>query len=194
MSVLTVSATKREKLGTKASQAYRDAGQVPVNISRSGDESRHLLVSVKELEDLIEQGPRGTLSVDGEELGVVIKEVQRNPLNDALIHVDLLAAKDDTPVVVQVPVVPLTKNSPGVRAGGLIEQSLRKVTIRVPAGDLPSHLNVDLAGVKVGETVYAESVILPESAKLLTKPRVAMITIIRTRGMRKAENESTPEG
>jgi large subunit ribosomal protein L25 len=190
MTVLSISAIKREKLGTKASQAYRDAGQVPVSVSRSGDESLPLMVSTKECEALLEQGLSGPLTIDGQDLGVVVKKVSRNPLNDSLIHVDLLAAQDDTPVVVEVPVVPLTKNSPGVRAGGLIEQSLRKVKIRVPAGDLPSHVYVDLAGIQVGQTVYAEAVQLPEKATLLTKPRVAMVTIIRTRGMRKAENET----
>ena len=96
-------------------------------------------------------------------------------------------------MVVEIPVKAITKDSPGIRAGGLLEQTIRRVKIRVPAGSLPESVEVDLAGVEVGETVYAGAVQLPEGATLLTKPRVAMMTIIRTRGMRKAENENDDE-
>ena len=55
MSVLTIEASKREKLGSKASQAYRSEGQIPLNVSRHGDESLHVTIGSKDAETLLQQ-------------------------------------------------------------------------------------------------------------------------------------------
>jgi len=189
MSHPTFSAEARTAFGTRAAQDIRKAGNVPLTISRRGQDSVHVAVAEKDADRIV-----GLLSnvvilqVDGSDHEVLIKDFTRCPLTDRIQHVDGVGVADDQVVKVAVLVKPDTKtDSPGLKAGGLLEQMLRRVVIAVPAGKIPSSLRVDLTGIKLGQTVYAEAVELPEGAKLVTKPRTALLTIIKTRGMRRAE-------
>lgn len=197
MSHPTFSADARTEFGTKAAQRFRDAGQVPLTISRKGEDSQHVLVSTKDAAAIRTLTSRVVvLQVEGQDREVLVKDSTTDPLTDAIQHLDTIAVSDDQVVKVAVAVRPDTKtDSPGLKAGGLLEQMMRKVVIKVPAGKIPEFLRVDLTGVKLGQTVYAEAAELPEGAKLVTRPRTAMLTIIKTRGMRRAEATSeTDEG
>ena len=189
-------AAKRDQFGSKATRRYRDAGQIPVTIATNGGESQHLLVSTGDAFALKRQTSHVvTLKVDGQDHQVLVKQVEIDALTDRPVHADLVAVTPEKVVTVDVRVTPNTKvDCPGLTAGGLLEQALRRVTIRCPAGLIPDHLIADLTGVKLGQTVYAESLQLPEGASLVTRPRAALLTIIKTRGMRRAEATSEEGG
>lgn len=195
MSQATISGSVRSSFGSKASKAARAQGQVPVTISRPGQDSLHVLIGEKDAAVLAKLQTRtSSIEVDGQTVDVVLKDVSKNVLTDALQHIDLLAVTPDSEVIIAVPVRPITKNCPGIKAGGLLEQSLRKVSIKCKVSLLPEYLQVDLSDVQVDQTVYVRQCTLPEGAKFITKPNVAMISILRTRGMKKAEQEATAEG
>lgn len=184
----TVAATARSSFGTSAATAIRAAGQVPVTICRSGAESIHLTIAVKDAESLTQRvGQVVVLEADDQSYEVLIKGYQRHPISDVLQQIDSLAVEPDKLVRVAVPLNPLTLDCPGIKAGGLLESMLRRVEVQCPAKDIPDHLDVDLAQAVIGTTIYADGVILPEGVKMLTPPRVAIMTIIKTRGMRRAE-------
>ena len=191
MSQATLNGTVRETFGSKASQAARSQGQVPMTISRPGQDSLHILVNEKEAELVAEHSTKKfAISVDGKDIDVVLKEVKRHVTNDRLQHLDLIGVTDDSVVIMNIPVRPITNNCPGIKAGGLLEQSLRRVAIKCQVKNLPEFLTVDLGEVQVDETVYVKNCTLPEGASFITKPSVAMISVLRTRGMKKAESEA----
>ena len=195
MSQATLNGTVRETFGSKASQAARKQGQVPMTISRPGQDSLHILVGEKEAELIADQSTQKfSITIDGKAVDVVLKEVKRHVTNDRLQHIDLIGVNDDSVVIMNIPVRPITTNCPGIKAGGLLEQSLRRVAIKCQVKNLPEFLKVDLAEVQVDETVYVKNCSLPEGASFVTKPNVAMISILRTRGMKKAETEAAKEG
>ncbi len=184
----TVVATPRSSFGTSAATAMRAAGQVPVTICRSGAESIHLTIAAKDAEALVQRvGQVIVLEAEGQSHEVLIKGYQRHPLSDVLQQIDSLAVEPDKLVRVAVPLNPLTLDCPGIKAGGLLESMLRRVEILCPAKAIPDHLDVDLSQAVIGTTIYADGVVLPDGVKLLTPPRVAIMTIIKTRGMRRAE-------
>lgn len=194
MSQATISGSIRETFGSKASKAARAEGKVPVTISRPGQDSQHILISAKDADELAaSKVGKTSIEVDGTAVDVVLKDVSKNVLTDQIQHIDLIAVTDDSEVVLAIPVHPLAKNCPGIKAGGLLEQSLRKVTIRCKVANLPEYLEVDLSDTQVDQTVYVRNCTLPEGAKFITKPNVAMISILRTRGMKKAEQEASDE-
>ncbi|NRA38280.1 MAG: 50S ribosomal protein L25 [Planctomycetes bacterium] len=191
----TFATSPRTSFGSKSSQASRAEGQIPVTISRKGADSQHVLVAEKDAELLVASVPKkSALTVDGAEAAVVIKKVERDVLTDRLVHIDLIGVSDDTEVVIDIPVVPNIMNCPGIKAGGLMEQSLRKVAIRCKAKDLPSSLDVVLDDINVGDTVYVKRCKLPEGASFVTKPDVAMITVLMTRSMKKGDGDTEEEG
>jgi large subunit ribosomal protein L25 len=195
MSHPTFGAEARSQFGSKAAQQFRKQGKVPLTISRSGQDSQHVLVSATDAQTI-----RGLVSrvvilkLEDSEVEILVKNSTTDPLTDHILHLDGLAVTDDQVVKVAVPVVPdLKTDCPGIKAGGLLEQMMRRVVIKIPAGKIPESLRVDLTGISLGQTMYAENAQLPEGAKLITKPRTAMLTIIKTRGMRRAE-ATTEEG
>ncbi|MDA3960990.1 MAG: 50S ribosomal protein L25 [Planctomycetota bacterium] len=190
MSKTVISAEERNVFGSRASQKFRAAGKVPVTVSRRGEESLHVVVAAKDAEVMIHKVSTVVFfDIAGTEQEVLVKDFTRDPVHDGILHVDTIAVKDEQVVKVAVRVVADTRvDCPGLKAGGLLEQMMRRVVIRCPAGKIPDSMGVDLTGVKLGQTVYAEAVQLPEGAVLVTKPRTALLTIIKTRGMRRAES------
>lgn len=182
------SAATREEFGSKTSVRQRAAGQVPVSINNSGEPSTHVCVDTKSAEALAGMVAQvATFVVDGEKQDVLVKSVDVHPTTDEVRHLDVLAVTDDKVVKVDVPVVPDTRECPGIKAGGLLEQMGRRIQIQCQAGIIPDRLVVDLSGVGIAQTVYASAIALPDGATLLTPPRTPLMTIIKTRGMRRAE-------
>lgn len=195
MSYPSFTAQAREAFGSKAACQLRAGGRVPVTVATSGGASRHLSIDGKDAAQITTLVGRVILfDVDGSSQQLLIKDYVRHPTTDDIQHIDGLAVDDDKMVKVAVPVVPLTADCPGLKAGGLVEQMLRRVTIACPAKEIPEQVTISLAGVQITQTVYAKDVSLPESATLITKPRTAILTIIKTRGMRRAEALAKQDG
>ncbi|MFW5830212.1 MAG: 50S ribosomal protein L25 [Planctomycetota bacterium] len=184
-------AEERTAFGSKVAQREREAGRVPVTVTMGGKPSRHVTLNEKDAEGLANGDMKSALSIDGAEQRVLRKAVDRHPVNDRLLHIDLQAIEDDTIVKVEVPLDPDVQSSPGIRAGGLLEMMRRTVTVRCKAKDLPRRIKVPLDGVDVTDTVYAADCELPEGVELVTGKRVAILSILLTRGMRKAQQEAT---
>jgi large subunit ribosomal protein L25 len=72
----------------------------------------------------------------------------------------------------------------------MLEQMCRVVRVACKLADIPVHIDVDLSKVELDQTVYAESLVLPKGVKLLTPPRTALMSVIKTRTMKKAEGDA----
>jgi large subunit ribosomal protein L25 len=191
---MTAIVTKpREGFGSKAAQRERAQGLVPASISRAGKPSAHVTLAVKDAEALVAGELTNVLSLDGVEQRVLLKAVDRHPIKDGLQHIDLQGIDDETIIKVEIPLDPDTRNCPGIRSGGMLEMMRRTVTVRCLAKDLPKKIRVPLDNANVADTVYAGDCALPEGVKLVTGPRVAVLSILLTRGMRKAAQEGGKE-
>jgi large subunit ribosomal protein L25 len=189
-----IAATKRDAFGSKVAQRERDNGQVPTTICQGGAESQHITIGNKDAEVLVTQlAKKSVLSIDGNDQSVLLKTYDRHPVSDQLLHIDLQAITDDTMVTIEVPLDPDTLNCPGIKAGGLLEMMRRTVAVKCLAKDLPDTLRVPLDTVDVAQTVYAADVEMPEGVTLITKPRVAVLSVLLTRGMRKEQQAARDE-
>lgn len=190
----TFPAASRTTLGTKSARKMRDSGAVPLAISRSGADTVAVQVSSDTAAHLKRHIAQVVaLDVNGERRQVLIQKITAHPVNDKILHVDGLEVSDDSQVKVDVPLAPNRTNCPGLKAGGILEIMKRSVTIRCPAKLIPKTVPVDLSTVQIEETVYADKVVLPEGACLVTRPRTALLSVTRTRAMRRDE-ETPAEG
>lgn len=184
----SITASKRTDFGRRANAAFRKAGQTPAVIMRSGEPSEHILLNTVEADHLLQSKTHTcTISVENQERMVLIRDADRNCLNDSLVHIDFLEVHPDKDVVVEVPLLPITLNCPGIKAGGLLEQMVRKIKIRCPVQGIPDALRADLTKVGIDETVYANDLTMPEGVTLLTPGRTALMSVLKTRAMKKAE-------
>ena len=156
MKHLAISGSKRT-VGRKADvREVRAAGKVPCVVYGNGAENISFAVDEKELKNLTHTPYCHIvdLDVDGQKFTALLHEVQYHPVTDRALHADFLAVSESKPVVVEVPVI-ITGNSVGVRAGGKLQVSRRKLRISGLIKDLPDDLTVDVTPLAIGKRITA---------------------------------------
>src|SRR5690554_2104836 len=112
-------------------------------------------IAVKE-RDLIttlrETGRNGVikLNVEGKEVNVVLNDYQSDVLKGDITHADFLAINMTEELEVDVN-INLVGEAPGEKEGGIVEQPIREVTIRVKPSDIPETIDVDVSELQIGE-------------------------------------------
>lgn len=79
-------------------------------------------------------------------------EIQFHPVTDAVLHVDFYEVNDTKPIVMGVP-VKLQGLAQGVRDGGRMNLSIRKINVRAPFQQIPEHLDIDVTKLRLGKSI-----------------------------------------
>src|ERR687885_166355 len=144
MATATLSATPRAGTGKGAARTLRREGQVPGVVYGHAREPQSLALNARELERLLERvNAESTvieLSVDGRTARTLIREIQRHPYKRDILHIDFQELVAGEKVTVRVPLV-LVGTAEGVRAGGgILDQPMRELEIRVDPANIPNHI------------------------------------------------------
>lgn len=160
MKEINVTGQKRTDLGKKASKELRKQGLVPCNIygeKKNADgkpEAMAFAIPMSELRKLV-YTPHIyviNLNIDGEHHTAILKELQFHPVTDALLHVDFYEVNDTKPITIGIP-VKLVGLAQGVRDGGRMNLSIRKINVTAPYQQIPEHLDVDVTSLKIGKSI-----------------------------------------
>ena len=92
------------------------------------------------------------LDVNGEKRNAVLKDIQFHPVKDNILHMDLLEVKEDKPVVVEVP-VKLEGHAEGVKAGGKLTLSMKKIKVKAPYTLIPERVVINVDHLGLGKTL-----------------------------------------
>ena len=180
MQSIKLSAKKREEFGKKSSKAVRRDERIPAVIYGQG-EPVNFSLDVKEVKPLI-YSPKSyivELDIEGtKEIGV-LREVQFHPVKEEILHMDFYRVNDSKPVTIDIPVT-ITGNSEGVKMGGKLVQSKRKLTVNGLLKDLPDELTVDITELGIGKTIFAGDLSYP-NLRLLNPASTAVCAIRVTR-------------
>ena len=168
---MIIQAYRRDRHGTQAAKKLRRDDKIPAVIYGRAEETTQLYLEEKTLlrtlEGLRGKSPVIQLKVDNAEpVPCIIKSLQRNPLNDRLLHIDFQKIHARERITVTVPIV-FTGTAPGVKDGGLVDYHLREVPIRALADDIPSHFTVDISELKLGQSIHLADLALKKVEPLL---------------------------
>jgi len=159
MKEINVSGQKRENLGKKASKHLRKEGLVPCNLygEQKEDGKPVALAFAAPMSELrkIVYTPHIyviNLNIDGEHHTAILKELQFHPVTDALLHVDFYAVNDQKPITIGIP-VKLVGLAQGVRDGGRMNLSVRKINVTAPYLQIPEHLDIDVTKLRIGKSI-----------------------------------------
>lgn len=120
---------------------------------------------------------------------VLVKELQKEPLKDRLIHVDLQAVTEGELMTVPVP-IRLTGESQAVREGrAIINQTAYEVELSCLPKAIPNEIIVDISALKDGEVLHASQIQLPEGSLLKSKGELVIVNVLATRGGKAAGGE-----
>lgn len=160
MKSITITGSKRESVGKKATKALRNAGMVPC-VVYGGEQPLHFSAPELAFKDLVYTPNAHTVVIDlenGEKVNAVIQDIQFHPVSDRIIHIDFYQLFDDKAVTMDIP-VRLVGNSPGVRNGGRLLFRKRKLTIKALPAKLPDFFDVDINKLKIGGNIAVSSLI-----------------------------------
>ena len=168
--VQDLNAKVRAGTGKGAARQARRDGDVPGIVYGGGAEPQSISIPFNYLLTKLRKGgfmsTLHNLKVEGQEdVRVICRGVQRDVVKDLPTHIDLMRLKRTSRVKIFIPVEFLNADTcPGVKKGGVLTVVRNEVELDVLAGDIPEHIEIDLANVEIGDTISISDVTLPEGA------------------------------
>ena len=188
MKTLEIKATKRDGFGKKAAKAYRREGLIPCVIYGGGEETA-FTVDTKSVKPLI-YSPNSyvvEIYIDGKVETAVMREVQFHPVREEILHIDFYRVQEGKPVAIAVP-VRLSGTAEGVKVGGKLALSARKLTVKAMVDKLPDEIVVDVTPLKVGQTIFVGDLQI-EGLTFVTPATTAVCAVRVTRATRAAAQQ-----
>ena len=171
MATVSLAAKARETLGKGNARKLRQAGEVPAVIYGHSRDAQSLTINSREIEKLLQQ-IAGTstvieLTVDGKMARTLIREIQRHPFKRNVLHVDFQELVAGEKVTLRVPL--RFQGTPvGVReSGGILEETMHQISLRVDPATIPDHIDVDVSAIQIGHSVHIRDLKLPEGAEVM---------------------------
>jgi large subunit ribosomal protein L25 len=186
MKTLAINAEKRAEIGKSAAKAVRVKGLVPC-VMYSGTDSVSFAAHPKELRDIIytPDFKIAEVNIDGTHSRCILKAVQFHPVTDAVIHVDFLKLTPGQAIKAEVP-VRFSGTSQGVKEGGKLQQTLRKVKIKATPEALVDEITMDITPLKLGQSIRVRDILPIEGVEILNSPGIPVATIEIPRALRSA--------
>ena len=198
MKEISVNGQKRETVGKKASKLLRKEGLVPCNLYGENREdgkpvAEAFAIPARDLRKVV-YTPHiyvVNLNIDGTPHKAVMKELQFHPVTDALLHIDFYEINDTKDITIGIP-VKLNGLAQGVRDGGKINLSIRKINVKAPYQRIPEQLDIDVTNLQLGKSIKVGDLSF-EGLELVTSPDVVVCSVKATRASRSAAAAATEQ-
>ena len=178
MNSFQLAAEPRTDLGKKAAKQLRKENKIPVVLNGGEHIDLPFKGTLKPGEKIIEIG-RGKglittdltvtneavrkliytpdifaieLDINGEKRNAVLKDIQFHPVKDTILHIDLLEVNDKKPVTIEVP-VKLEGHAEGVKAGGKLTLSMKKIKVKAIYTQIPERVVINVDNLGLGKTL-----------------------------------------
>lgn len=210
MKTFQLTAEPRTDLGKKATKALRKENKIPVVLNGGEIVNLPYEKALKPGEKLVEIGNgKGLvttdlvvtqdavrklvytpdifaieLTVNGETRMAVLKDIQFHPVKDTILHMDLLEVTDKKPVTIEVP-VQLEGHAEGVKAGGKLTLSMKKLKVRAPYTAIPERLIINVDSLGLGKTLQVGELNF-EGLELVNAKNAVVCAVQLTRAARGA--------
>jgi len=170
MATASLNASPRTETGKGVARKLRAAGKVPGVIYGHGREPLSLTVDAREFSRLAERVRITStvieLAFDGKTARTLIRELQRDPIRKQVIHVDFQELVAGEKIVVSVP-LRFVGTADGVKnSGGIFEEVLHHLHIRVDPANIPDHIDVDITALTIGHGLHVSDLKLPDGVEV----------------------------
>ncbi len=192
MKEIEVKGQKRETTGKKATKELRKEGLVPCNLygEKRGEnglpEALSFAADFTELRKIV-YTPHVyvvVLNIDGEAHKAIVKELQFHPTTDALLHADFYEVNETKDITVGIP-VKLNGLAQGVRDGGKLNLSIRKIDVTAPYKNIPEILEIDVTNLGLGKAIKVGELKF-DGITLTTPAQVVVCSVKETRASKAA--------
>jgi large subunit ribosomal protein L25 len=190
----------RETQGKGASRRLRHEGKVPAILYGGHSEARALTLSHQKLLIMLDNerfySTILSLKVGDQTQAAILKDVQRHPFKNAIVHIDFQRVEDNQKIRINVPLHFVgAAVSPGVKSqGGMVSHMRNDVEVSCLPKDLPEFIEVDLSGLSINESIHLSQLKLPAGVELLAlaKDDAAVVAIHSPRAEEPEAAAATP--
>lgn len=192
MEVVSIKGQARDTFGKGPNKVLRDGGRIPA-VLYSKENVVHFSTTHKEIKSLIytPDFKKAEIEIDGKNHACIIQDIDFHPVTDAIVHVDFLELVDSLPVRTEVP-VRFVGTSPGVKEGGILIQTMRKVKIKCLPKDLVEELIVDISDLELGKATRVSNITVPNGVEIMSDAGTPVANVEVPRAL-KADDEELDE-
>lgn len=191
METVSFQGIKRD-LNQKAS-TIRKAGRIPAVIY-GGDTLEHFTTTLNDIKSLVytPDFKLGEVDIDGAKHKCIVKSIQYHPVKDTIEHMDFLAIEAGRKVKVDIP-VRFKGESPGVKTGGKLMQSLRRVTVKLDPEHLVDELFIDISDLELGDAVKVKDIEANDNLEFMVNVNIPVASVEVPRALKSAEAAAEEE-
>jgi len=185
---LKVDKRSKEELKKNASRRLRTEGFIPAVIYGLAQEPLEIKINSKDFKDTIKGKSLSNLildmhvKIDGKDKKetTLIKDMQKDPINADILHIDFIRIQMKTEVEATVPVHILNEEiSTGIKEeNGVLQHGLREVHIMCLPADIPDMIEYDIKELHIGENVRVSDISIKEGIRILNNPDEVVVSII----------------
>ena len=181
MSVIQLKGTRRESIGKGGARKARAAGQIPAVLYGHGETPVPVAINRDEFQAAVRHHKGGNaivnLNIGGPDVTTLVRDVQYDPVSHVILHLDFQHISLSEMIEVEVP-LHLIGLALGVReGGGLVEHITRQIEIRCLPTAIPSHLDVDITELALGESLHVRDLKI-EGYTVLTHPDITVAAVV----------------
>jgi len=179
MAEISVTAEPRHQRGSAPSRRLRASGKIPGIVYGHGAEPIAVAVGVRELRAALttEAGTNALidLAVGPTRHLVVARELQRHPVKGTVTHVDFQVVRRDEVISAEAPVALVGEAVEVAHSDGRVDQQTFALTVKALPSDIPTVIEVDISGLRVGDSIKVGDIALPAGVAADTDPETVVV-------------------
>ena len=189
MEKVVLKADVRKLTGKAVAKDLRKKGMIPANVYKGAKGALSIQVTEDGLDNVLHtkagENVIITLKISGDEAvkdkTVLIKEIQREPIKDGILHVDFNEISLTEMLKVNVPLA-AKGEAIGVKAdGGILEHVMWELQVECLPTDIPEKIELDVSNLKIGDAIYIKDIVVPGTVKVLNDPELIAIIVKATK-------------
>lgn len=177
----------RSTAGTSSARADRLNKRIPAILYGLNKDNESITVAQNDvLRELAKPGFRThlfDLKIGSKTQRAVIKDIQYHPVTELPLHIDFKRVDKTSKIEMMIPIKFFNHDkSPGIKRGGTLNTVTHKINVWCTSENIPEYIPVDLTGLKGGDRVAMNSLVLPEGVTLARNGQPTVCTLIKGRG------------
>lgn len=185
MEKVVLKAETRDASGKKVAKDLRNKGLIPAIVYKGGKDAVKLQLTSDAIEEVLHTKAGAnvliTLKISGgqnaKDKTVIIKEIQRDPVKDKILHVDFNEISLTETLKINVPLTAHGESIGVKKDGGVLEHVMWEVQVECLPTHIPEKIELDVSNLNIGDAIYVKNIVLPEGVKILNDPELIAIIV-----------------